>query len=319
MNPIFCVDKHPIWKSGIGSTLVMSLNYESQLKEFRIKVASISKPTMFELTLVMSSGECEKWYLLKKDAIKHTKVNWLDTYAKYVCIEFIEHKNVDMSKLLLQSPQSDSSNSTSPITSTPSSPTRSSSPSVDDSHSSPSSPLRKLFVKRFSLQLRKSVECVSDSESSQRSPHSPHSSQPHSPHSPQPHSPHSPQPHSPHSPHLSESKSLFRKSLQFLSPRASSPRSHSPNSPKSRSSNSSPRHNESPRSQSNSNNNSPRPSKESPNNSPRVSRRSGSTALTISLESIDKSQTIAQNITREEQIDFELSTQPSPKVVLQKK
>lgn len=299
---MFCIEKHPIWKSCIGSKLIMTLTFESALRLFQIKVYSISKPTMYELSLVWWDGRSEIIYFQKKDAIKYVKTNWLDTYSSHISTEFIEHQNVDMSKFFMDTNTTPSSSESPPTTSI----------------TSPI-PLRKLWEKRISLPLRKSVECVTDSDSeSQKSPKSPTT------------------------PTSLDSKSLLRRSLQFIS----SPRSRSsPHPSESPHSNASPRSsNNSPRSS----NNSPRSSNNSPrsyvssNNSPRsyVSPRSLDSPRSTESSSLESSGEVERKVSFVEplvirseiqsgirhgirheiqDIDIELSAHPSPQMVLVKK
>lgn len=55
-----CVSKstHPFWESCIGSEIVLELITppESQLMCFIVSVASISKPTIYKMTIVFSDG-----------------------------------------------------------------------------------------------------------------------------------------------------------------------------------------------------------------------------------------------------------------------
>lgn len=164
------INKHPFWKSCVGSqlNLILTGDPESQLKSLHVTIYTVS-PKTFEISVFLADGSLTSSIHSQKDAINLIKKNWIKYYADRTRLEFIEYHPVDMSTLMADSPRSPRSQSSSPRT------PRSQSDSPRSQSSSPRSPRSPRSSQSHSNSLRSSL-----SSSPPCSPNSPR----HSPRSP---------------------------------------------------------------------------------------------------------------------------------------
>ncbi len=88
--------RHAIWKSHVGSKLIFTLTFQSNLKSYEITVAGTAK---YKLKVTKQNGDYDVRHCDKKDAITLTCENWINFYKDKMIVEFLQHEQFDMSQL----------------------------------------------------------------------------------------------------------------------------------------------------------------------------------------------------------------------------
>lgn len=95
--------KHTFWKSALGSELLlyMTVPPESSLQCLAVKYVSVD-PKTYRVRTMLTTGDTTTEYLDTRDA--QAAVNeWVKYYSTRLRVEFVQHIEVDMGRMLLES------------------------------------------------------------------------------------------------------------------------------------------------------------------------------------------------------------------------